>query len=137
MPPIYRKKRHAAAVNKNDLKTFRHEQEKNQRISSGTLRERFPQVDGMKLRIRMESSMGVVLQESERQISLDEPLILNVPCQGDCSGGAFLLTDAIVLAINAGQESREGMGICEMSSYRDPTLPCGAKFHYYVDIRFK
>src|SRR5690242_16932476 len=123
MPPMYRKRRFAAPTNKNELKLFRNEQQKNLKVASGTLRERFPQVRALDLHFHMETPAGAVLEESDRSLGLDESLVLNVPCQGGCSGGVFLLTDAVLAAISAIQEERNGMGLCQMSSYQDPALP--------------
>jgi hypothetical protein len=136
MPPNYRKRRFSAPINKNDLKTSRNEQERNLKASSGTLRERFPQVRSLQIEVRMESPTGAILEESKRTLGLDESLNLNVPCQGGCSGGVFLLTDAVLAAIAANQEQRDGMGLCQMSSYRDPTMPCSTKFYYRVLIQY-
>ena len=135
-PPARKRRRHTASTNKNELKTLRNEQEKNLKASSGTLRERFPQVRALQIQMRMESPAGAILEESDRHIGLDEPLVLNVPCQGGCSGGVFLLTDAVLATINAGQEERDGMGLCQTSSYRDPALPCNTKFYYRVLIQY-
>jgi hypothetical protein len=129
-PPIYRKRRITAKPNKNELKASRHEAEQRSRDSADTLRSRYPQVRSLSVQFRMESPSGAVLEESNRALGLDEAILLDVPCQGGCSGGVFKLTDAIVTALNAGQDSREGMGLCQASSYRDPTLPCGVKFLY-------
>jgi hypothetical protein len=136
MPTNYRKRRHPASINKNELKISRNESEKKLRASSGTLQERFPQVRSLSIQQRMESASGAVLEESERAIGLEDSLILNVPCQGGCSGGVFLLTDAVATAIAASQEQRDGMGLCQASSYRDPTLPCGTKFYYRFTIQY-
>lgn len=132
----FRKRRHATPINKNDLKNSRNEGEKRMRAGSGTLRERFPQVRALTITYRMESTTGAVLEESNRTIKLDEPLVFNVACQGGCSGGEFLLTDAVAAAISAGQEQRDGMGICQSAGYRDPTLPCGTKFNYQVVVQY-
>lgn len=132
MQPNYRKRRLAPPVNKNELKTSRNESERQRIAASGTLRERFPQVQRLEITQRMESVAGAVLEESTRSIRLDDPLVFNVPCQGGCSGGTFPLTEAVLAALTSGQEQRDGMGICQVSSYRDPSLPCGTKFYYKV-----
>jgi hypothetical protein len=136
MPPNYRKRRIAAHINKNELKISRNEAEKKSIESAGTLRNRFPQVQKLQISQRMESVSGAVLEETIKEVGLDESLILNVPCQGGCSGGVFLLTDAVIAAITSGQEQRDGMGLCQMSSYRDPTLPCSTKFYYRVILQY-
>jgi len=137
MQPNYRKRRRMATTNKNELKISRNEMEKNLRASSGSLRSRFPQVRELQVSVRMESVAGAVLEESTRTIGLDDALDLNVHCQGGCSGGKFLLTDAVVAAIEAHKEEHDGMGLCQMSSFRDPSLPCSTKFYYRLNIRYE
>jgi hypothetical protein len=136
MPQNYRKRRHAASENKNELKISRNEDQRRRLASSGTLRERYPNVRSLAINMRMESVSGAVLDSSERTVGLDEPLDFNVPCQGGCSGGVFLLSDAIAAALSTGQEQRDGLGICQMSSYRDPTVPCSTKFYYRVTVDY-
>src|SRR4051794_12932215 len=108
--PNYRKRRIHAAVNKNDLKVSSQESERKQLASAGTLRSRFPQVRALRIEYRMEATTGAILDQADRAIGLDEPLLLNVPCPGGCSGGVFALADAINATLASDQENREGMG---------------------------
>src|SRR4051812_30337611 len=110
--PNYRKRRPHAAVNKNELKVSAQESEKRNRASAGTLRSRFPQVSGLRIEYRLEATTGAILEQKDQAIGLDQPLLLDVPCPGGCSGGVFLLTDVIEATLTSGQETREGMGIC-------------------------
>ena len=133
-PPKYRKRRPSNNPNKNELKASRNEAERHSRDAAGTFRERFPDLRSLHVAMRMESTAGVTLEESERSIPLDSAVMLDVPCPGGCSGGVFKLTEAIEMALNTGQDARDGMGLCQASSYRDPSLPCAVKFYYRVTI---
>jgi hypothetical protein len=131
-PPKYRKRRQAQGPNKNELKVSRGESQQKQKAQAGTLRERFPDAKRLHVEMRMEAAAGPVLDESVREIDFDDPLLFDVQCQGGCSNGVFLLTDVIAAVLSAHQDSREGMGICQASSFRDPSLPCGTKFYYRI-----
>ncbi len=135
-PPQYRKRRITAHPNKNELKISRNESEERNRASAGTLRERFPNVRKLQLEMRMESPSGAVLEQTNRSIGLDEALLLDVPCQGGCTNGVFLLTEVIGMVLGSNQESREGMGLCQAGSYKDPTLPCSTKFYYRIAVEY-
>jgi hypothetical protein len=130
----YRKRRPKNTPDKNELKVSRNEAEKRSHESAGTLRERFPQVRAMRIEMRMEATTGAILEDSKRSIGLDESLWVDVPCLGGCSNGVFLLTEAIDAVLTSGQESREGMGLCQSGSFRDPSLPCSTKFYYRVVV---
>jgi len=93
-------------------------------------------VRGLRVQTRMETPAGVILDQSDRRIGADEPLLMNILCQGGCSNGVFLLTDAIGLLLNTGGENREGMGLCQAVSYQDPKLPCGTKFYYSLQVEY-
>ncbi len=134
--PNYRKRRPQSNLNKNELKTSRNEAKERSRSAAGTLRERFPDVRKLNLSIRMESPTGVVLQESTKTIGLDEALIQDIVCEGGCTGGLFKLTEIIEGVLQAKQENREGMGICQGSSFRDPSLPCGIRFTYQLLVTY-
>src|SRR2546423_1322843 len=93
---IQRKKRRPArGPSKNELRAARGQQEHAQRTQTGTLRQRFPDASQLELDLRVEAASGATLEETHRQIGLDEPLALNVSCPGGCGGGEFLLTDAV------------------------------------------
>ena len=135
-PPKYRKRRMTVHPNKNELKISRNESEERNRASAGTLRERFPRVRKLQVDMRMESPSGAILEQTNRSIGLDEPLLLDVPCQGGCTNGVFLLTEVIGMVLNSSQESREGMGLCQAGSYKDSNLPCSTKFYYRVAVEY-
>ena len=133
-PPKYRKRRPNQGPNKNELKVSRNESQEKQKTKAGTLRERFPSVRKLHLDLRMETSLGVVLEHTVREVGADETLLLDVPCQGGCGNGVFLLADVIENFLQAGLQAREGMGLCQASSYADPNLPCGVKLYYRVAV---
>jgi hypothetical protein len=133
-PPNYRKRRPSAHPNKNELKISRSESAQRSKASAGTLRERHPEVRRLHVEMRMESTAGAILDQANRNIGMDEPLLLDVTCQGGCGNGVFLLSDVIGTVLSSGQESREGMGLCQAASYKDPNLPCGTKFYYRVVV---
>ena len=85
----------------------------------------------------METSTGTVLEHSERRLTPAESLLLDIPCPGGCGNGVFLLKNAVETVLQAGQELREGMGICQASSYQDPKLPCGTKLYYRINVRYE
>ena len=80
--------------------------------------------------------MGVTLEEIRRKIGPDETLLIDVPCQGACGNGVFLLKEAVEALLEAGQEHREGMGLCQGVSYIDPKLPCSTKLYYRIDVTY-
>jgi hypothetical protein len=84
----------------------------------------------------MESPTGAVLEESSRSIDLNVPLQLDVACAGGCSGGVFLLDDAVTALLTSHSEKRQGMAICQTPSYRDPQLPCGTKFYFDLTAQY-
>jgi len=135
-PPKYRRQRNKQGPNKNQLKVIRNEQEAQQKASAGTLRERFPQVRQVELDLRMETSNGAILEEVKRTIGPDETLLLDVPCQGGCGNGLFLLREAVENLLQTQQENRDGMAICQAVSYSDPKLPCGTKLYYRIRVSY-
>ncbi|HVO33298.1 MAG TPA: hypothetical protein VMU17_05225 [Elusimicrobiota bacterium] len=132
----YRKRRIIHGPNKNELKVSRSEAETRAREQAGTLRERFPTVRRLEVDVRMVTAADVILEQFKRVIGADEPLLLNLPCQGGCGNGEFLLSDAIENMLGAQRDHHEGMGICQGTSYRDPTQPCGTKLYYRIDVSY-
>jgi hypothetical protein len=135
-PPNYRKRRPPQGPSKNELKVSRNESQEAQKARAGTLRERFPNVHRLHLEYRMETDAGAVLEQSSRDIGPEEALLLDVECQGGCGNGKFLLTEAIESLLQAGMENKEGMGLCQASSYKDPKLPCGTKLYYHFTAQY-
>jgi len=134
--PYFRKRNQGPRVNKNDLKVSRNENEEQQKARAGTLRERFARVRQLRVDLRMETSSGAILEQSKREIALDEPLLLDITCEGGCGNGLFLLKSAVEALLETGQELREGMGICQASSYQDPKVPCNTKLFYRIEARY-
>src|SRR5260221_13178490 len=108
VPPFanYKKRRPAHGPTKNELKVSRAASAVQQKSRAGTLRERFPRVTALELDLRLETPMGVTLEEIHRKIGPDETLLLDVPCQGACGNGVFLLKDAVEALLEASQEHR-------------------------------
>src|SRR4051812_21535968 len=119
MAQPYKKRRHAPSPNKNELKISRTESAENSRVTAGTLRERFPRVRRLRLETRMETPSGAILDQADRWIAPDERLFLDVPCQGGCSNGLFLLTEVVSALLSSDSETRDGMGLCQAVSYQD------------------
>jgi hypothetical protein len=135
MPPNYaaRKRRRAGQPqNKNELKVSRSEAAERDVLHAGTLRSRFPRIQELRVEFRLVTASDAVLNESRRNIDLDEPFLLNVTCEGACSKGVFLLTDAVDAMLKEGREELDGMALCQAVSYMDPRLPCGTKLYYHV-----
>jgi len=135
-PPKYRKRFTKPGPSKNELKVSRGASEEQQKARAGTLRERFPDVSQLQLDLRMETATGAVLEKNLRVIDRDETLLLDVPCQGACGNGLFLLKDAVETLLQAHQENREGMAICQGVSYMDSKLPCGTKLYYRIQASY-
>ncbi len=135
-PPNYRKRRPAQGPNKNELKVSRNETQEQQKARAGTLRERFPRVRQLDVDIRMETIAGAILEKNVRSIGLDDTLLLDVPCQGGCGNWEFLLKDAIEALLEAGLENRDGLALCQASSYNDPKIPCGTKLYYRIQAQY-
>ena len=135
-PPKYRKRRPNQGPNKNELKVSRSESQEAQKTRAGTLRERFPNVHRLHLDFRMETESGAILERMSRDLGPDESLLLDVICQGGCGNGRFLLTDAVEEFLQAQKENKEGMAICQASSYKDAKLPCGTKFYYSITAEY-
>jgi hypothetical protein len=134
--PKYRKRRPNQGPNKNELKVSRHESQEAQKTRAGILRERYPNVRGLQLGLRMETDTGAILVEASRAIGPDDTLWLDLPCEGGCGNGLFLLTEAVDNLLQAGVERKEGMGLCQAASYKDPKLPCGTKLFYNVVVDY-
>ncbi|MBI3292868.1 MAG: hypothetical protein HYZ73_08705 [Elusimicrobia bacterium] len=138
MPPLqrYRKRRKAQEPNKNELKVARGEAETRHRTQAGTLRERFPHVTRLELDLRMVTPAGATLQQEHRLIQGGAPLLLDIPCQGGCGNGLFLLTQVVEEMLPVRQELREGMGLCQGISYADPKALCNTKLIYRIEASY-
>jgi len=137
MPPFQKKRRRPGnQPNKNELKVSRRQIEEQERAQAGTLEGRYPNVRQLDLEWRMETPWGAILENTKRQISLTEPLLLDAQCLGGCPDGIFPLKSAVERVLEAAQESHEGMGICQSSSARDPDLPCSTKLFYKVVVAY-
>lgn len=134
--PAHHRKRRPQGPNKNELKVSRGEIADQQRTRAGTLRERFPRVQQLELDLRMETSSGAVLEQVRRMIDADEALLLDIPCQGGCGNGLFLLKDAVESVLQEGKEIREGLGVCQAVSYSDPKVPCNTKLYYRIEVKY-
>jgi hypothetical protein len=135
--PQFRRRNRGRQPNKNELKVFRRQSEEQERARAGTLRDSFPRVRQIALDLQMETPMGAVLEHSVRRIEPTDSLLLDIPCLGGCHNGVFLLMNAIENILQAGQESHQGMGICQASSYGDPKVPCNTKLMYRVDVQYE
>jgi hypothetical protein len=129
-PNNYRKRRVAHGPNKNELKVSRSESEARDRQRAGTLRERFPDVQRLQIEYRMETASGAILTEANRQVAPDEILLLDIQCEGGCGNGQFLLTNAIEALLQNHTEQKDGLAICQATSYQDARVPCGTKLYY-------
>jgi len=134
--PIRRKRRPNQGPSKNELRSSRNESQAQQKARSGSLRENYPQVRKVHIEFRLETVTGAVLEKISRGISLDEALMLDIPCQGGCGNGVFLLTDAIGSLLQANSEKRDGMALCQASSYSDSNVPCGTKLIYSLNAEY-
>jgi hypothetical protein len=77
-----------------------------------------------------------VLEESRRVIAPDETLLLDVPCQGGCGNGLFLLMDVLQKMLSSLEERHEGLGVCQGVSYMDPRNQCGTKLYYHIEATY-
>lgn len=132
----YRKRRIVHGPSKNELRAARGEKADMLRSRAGGLRQRFPNAEGLELDIRLELATGGILDQSRRIMGPDEPLLLDVACPGGCGGGLFLLTDMAESLLQSRAETREGMAICQATSYRDPKMMCGTKLFYRISIHY-
>ena len=131
-----KKRRPAPGLSKSELRASRADTEQRRRSQTGSLRERYPQATRLNLELRLESVAGATLDAINRTVDPDEPLLFNVPCPGGCGGGHFLLTEAVEALLQGGQETREGMAICQAASYADPRAVCGTKLYYRITIQY-
>jgi len=136
MQPNYRKRRVPHGPSKNELRSARNERDQVERSRSGSLRQRFPEVNSLELQAHLESPAGATLDTITRRVAADEPFQLDIECLGGCGGGVFLLTDAVQEMIRNHVESREGLAICQATSYAGPGKPCGTKLQYQISIRY-
>lgn len=136
MQPQRKKRRVKPGPNKNELRLTRQDREERERSQSGTLRSRFPDVQELAIELRIESTAGATLEESSKQIGLDDAFQLNVECPGGCGGGHFLLTQLVESMLEAHSETRQGVAVCQAASYNDPRLPCSTKLHYGITISY-
>jgi len=133
----YTKKRRAPhGPSKNELRSARAQQDERQRTQTGSLRQRFDYVKKLDIDLKLETTSGAILDQVRRTISLDEPLLLDVPCAGGCSNGVFLLTEAIETLLKKEQETRDGIAYCQAPSYADTRTPCGTKLTYRISIQY-
>jgi hypothetical protein len=132
--PSYRKRRPNAGPNKNELKISRGEAVVRERERAGTLRQRFPDVQKLELGYRMLTAEDAVLEERKRVLGMDDPLQLDIACQGGCGNGLFLVTEAALALLASTREHHEGLGICQGTSYKDARLPCGTRLFYKLDV---
>jgi len=132
--PSYRKRRPNVGPNKNELKISRGEAQVRERERAGTLRQRFPGVNQITLGYRMLTPEDAVLEDIKRVFGLDDPLQLDIPCQGGCGNGSFLVTDVAIQLLTGTRDHHEGLGICQGTSYKDARLPCGTRLFYKLDV---
>jgi hypothetical protein len=119
---------------KNELKV-RHEANREKMVEqSGTLTERYPQVKGFEISWLMKTPEGAVLGQGTRRVKPDEPLMFDVPCDGGCGNGLFLLTDAVHDFLGRGAEQHQGRGTCRAASYRNAAVPCGVELTYTLKL---
>ena len=135
MPP-YKKRRVSHGPSKNELRAARHSRADEERARSGTLRQWFPQVSRLQLDFRLESAVGIPLENISRNIGLDEPLELDILCPSTCNG-SFRLIPLLENTIQAAKEIHDGMGVCQVPSYMDPRIPCGSKLFYRLTIEYR
>jgi hypothetical protein len=132
--PSYRKRRPNAGPNKNELKISRGEAVIRDRERAGTLRQRFPDVQKLDLKYRMLTPEDAVLEDSRKTWGLDDPLQLDIPCQGGCGNGVFLVTEAAIALLSSPRDHHEGLAVCQGTSYKDARLPCGTRLFYKLDV---
>jgi hypothetical protein len=137
MSPVYRKRRRAHGPSKNELRSARNEKAQIQKDRAGTLRQRYPQVEGLSLDLRLEAPAGMTLDQIQRTIGLDDPLQFDLPCPSTCGSGRFSLTETIEQALTSTESVHEGLSICETPSYMDARVPCGTKLYYRISIKTK
>lgn len=63
-------------------------------------------------------------------------MLFDIPCQGGCGNGLFLLTKVIEDLLAARKERHEGMGLCQGTSYSDPKALCNTKLIYGIEVSY-
>jgi len=134
--PIRRKRRPNTGPSKNELRSSRNEQEARQKAYASNLRDQFPTVARVHIEFRLETINGAILESVSRDIDRNEPLLLDIECQGGCGNGVFLLTDAISSVLRNNAENRDGMATCQAASYNDARVPCGTKLVYNIAAQY-
>jgi hypothetical protein len=136
MPGAFRKPRRRVkkSPNKNDLKAA-HERAHDELLEqSGQLGERYPGIQGLDISWQMKTTTGVLINEKSHRVRGGDSLFFDIPCEGGCAGGSFLLTEAVHGFLGRGEPKHQGSGICRAASYTNANNPCGTELFYKLKV---
>jgi hypothetical protein len=135
MPGFQKPRRRAKpGPSKNELKVSQERDRERMLEQSGRLGERYPHVQGLEISYQMKTPEGAVLAQEKKRLKPDDSLMLDVPCEGGCGNGLFLLTDAIHDLLSKGAEQHQGRGSCRAASYKNAAMPCGTELIYQIRV---
>ncbi len=119
---------------KNELKVNQERSREKMLEQSGKLGDRYPQVQSLEISWQMKTPEGALLGQEKKLVKAGDPLLFDVPCEGGCGNGLFLLTDVVNDLLARGGEQHQGRGTCRAASYKNAAMPCGVELSYQIKV---
>lgn len=104
---------------------------------SGLLRERFPVVQRLSVRLNFSTPQQHALDQETRSFGPADPCDFSATCPGRCGGkGSFDLAAKINAVVEGRQTRAEGSGVCQEPLYAGASDVCGFRLSCVIEVNY-
>jgi hypothetical protein len=139
MPGYYkpRRRRHTAALNKNEQKVRRGQEDERMAQMVGVMKDRFPHVVGMNVQLQFVTPQNETYESEVREFGPEAVCDFSVQCPGRCGGtGSFDLAGKIRSVLEARQERADAQGICRQILAAGTSDECGFRLRCKIEADY-
>jgi hypothetical protein len=140
MPAFFkpRRRRGPSGPNKNEQKVMRRASGDREARTAGSLKERFPGVESIRLQLTFLTPQQEIYEEGTRTIGPTDTVDFSAPCPGRCGGerGSFDLTKEILTAIEGNRPQSQGRLVCQETMNISTVTPCDFRLEWKSTLHF-
>lgn len=130
----YFKKRTRSGPNKNEQKVARAREAASKERQAGLLKERFPEVQRVRIHLEFKNPQGQTLDTQSREFGPEQTPDFAAPCPGRCGTGSFALDGKLQTMVEGRQPLAEVSGTCQEPLYAGAAEHCGLKLQCRIEV---
>lgn len=135
MAGYFKKKRGSSGPSKNEQKLMRARRAEDEARSAGTLRDKFPAVARLKIRLTFLDHQRL-LEERDLALSPSDSAVFSVACPGRCGVGSFDFGKKIAETAAARRPFSESSAQCSQPLYGGSAEACGLEIRCRMDVEY-